>query len=220
MIDAVVGFLNSNQSVTAHAPVIAEKVNQLITIQDNIRSFDEARISNSKAAALAKENARVKARQAASTFAAQLYDFGVKTGNTDLISKYDVTLSEIRSTRDVMFVVQILGIKDDIGRHLSDLAPYGVTQEVYSEYIATVDEFIASAAHKESSFAGRSAAIRSVASLFEEASMILKTLDRLVGEFRDKNPNFFDGYNSARTIKDVRFKNKEVTGENQNTPAQ
>lgn len=220
MIDSVVSYMSGNQSVTAHIPVIAEKVSQLTSIQNSIRSFEETRISEAKASAFAKMQARKKAEQAGSSFAAKLYDLGIKTGNSVLISKYDVTISDFRSTRDVTLVVKILAIKDDIGIHLSDLALYGVTQEVYDEYTAIVENYIASAVQKESSFAGRSAAIKSMAILFDEALVILKTLDRLVGEFRDKNPSFFHGYNSARTIRDVRSRIKAVSGEIKNAPTQ
>ena len=220
MIDSVVSYMSGNQSVTAHIPVIAEKVNQLTSIQNSIRSFEETRLIQAKASAFAKLQARKKSEQAGSSLAAKLYDLGIKTGNSVLISKYDVTISDFKRARDVTLVVLILGIKDDIGSYLSDLSAYGVTQEAFDEYAAIVDSYIASAVQKESAFAGRSAAIKSVASLFDEAAEILRTLDRLVGEFRDKNPNFYNGYNSARTIKDVRFRNKAVTGENQNAPTQ
>ncbi len=216
MIDAVASYLSGNQSVTANVPVIAEGMAKLISIQDSIRSYEELQSSVAKVSSAQKAEARQKAEFAGSAFAGKLYSFGINTGNTEIIKKYEMTISDFRIAGDVMLVTKLLAIKDDVRINLSALGSHGINQESYEEFAATVDKYVTSVGKKETSYAQRSAAVKSISALFDEASEALKSLDKLVEEYRSKNPNFFNGYKSARGIKDFGYRSKAVPESTQN----
>lgn len=216
MIDAVASYLSGNQSVTANVPVIAEGMAKLISIQDSIRSYEELQSNIAKVSSAQKAEARQRAEFAGSAFAGKLYSFGINIGNTEIIKKYEVTISDFRIAGDVMLVTKLLAIKDDVRNNLSALGSHGITQESYEEFAATVDKYVISVGKKETSYAQRSAAVKSISALFDEASETLKSLDKLVEEYRSKNPNFFNGYKSARRIKDFGYRSKAVPESTQN----
>lgn len=210
MIDAVVSYLSGNQSVTASVPVIAERIAKLTSIQDSIRSYEELQTSIAKVSSAKKAEAREKAEFAGNTFAGKLYSYGIQTGNMEFTKKYEATISDFRIIGDVTLVTKLLAIKDDIRDNLNVLGSHGITQELYDEFAATVENYISSVGNKETSYAERSAAVKSITALFDEASETLKTLDKLVEEYRTKNPNFFNGYKSVRGIKDLGYRSKAV----------
>ncbi len=220
MIDAVASYLSGNQSVTANVPVIAEGMAKLISIQDSIRSYEELQSSIAKVSSAQKAEARQKAEFAGSAFAGKLYSFGINTGNTEIVKKYEVTISDFRTAGDVMLVNRLLAIKDDVRDNLSALASHGITQESYDEFEATVDNYVTSVGKKETSYAERSAAVKSISALFDEASETLKTLDKLVELYRSKNPNFFNGYKSVRGIRDLGIRRKAVPESPENNTQQ
>jgi len=117
-------------------------------------------------------------------------------------------------------VTKLLAIKDDVRDNLNALASHGITQQVYDEFAATVDNYVTSVGVKETSYAERSAAVKSITDLFDQASESLKTLDKLIEEYRTKNPNFFNGYKSARGIKDFGYRSKAVPEATQNQKEQ
>jgi hypothetical protein len=220
MIDAVVSYLSGNQSVTANVPVIANRIAKLISIQDSIRNYEQLQSSIARVSSAKKAEAREKAEFAGNTFAGKLYSHGIETGNTEFTKKYEVTISDFRIIGDVILVTKLLEIRDDVRDNLNALGSHGITQEVYDEFAATVDNYVASVGNKETSYAERSAAVKSITALFDQASETLKTLDKLIEEYRTKNPNFFNGYKSARGIKDFGYRSKAVPEATQNPKEQ
>lgn len=210
MIDAVASYLSGNQSVTASIPVIAENTARLISIQDTILSFEELQSSAARVAVAKKAEARQKAQFAGVAFAGKLYSLGVQTGNAELINKYEVTISEFRDDRDVILTTKLLAMKDDVQDNLDALGPQGITRESFEEFSEIVDKYVTAVGKRESSYAERSAALKSIDSLFNDASLILKTLDKLIEEYRTKNPNFFNGYKSVRGIRDLGHRYRSV----------
>jgi hypothetical protein len=210
MLDAVASYLSGNQSVTANIPVIAENTARLISIQDTIRSYEELQSNAARVAVAKKAAARQKAQFAGVAFAGKLYSLGIQTGSTELRKKYEVTISDFREDRDVILATRLIAIKDDVLENLDALGPHGVNRETYDEFSGIVDNYVTAVGKKETSYAERSAAVKSIDSLFNDASLVLKTLDRLIEEYRTKNPNFFNGYKSARGIRNLGHRYKTV----------
>lgn len=208
MIDAVASYLSGNQTVTANVPVIAENTARLISIQDTIRSYDELQTNAARVAVAKKAEARQKAQYAGVAFAGKLYSLGIQIGSAELINKYEVTISDFREDRDVILTAKLLNMKDDVRDNLDSLWTHGITPESYEEFSVIVDKYVTAVGKRETSYAERSAAVKSIDALFNDASLVLKTLDKLVEEYRTKNPNFFNGYKSVRGIRDLghRFK--------------
>ena len=200
MLDAVASYLSGNQSVTANIPVIALNTARLISIQDTIRSYEELQSNAARVAVAKKAEARQKAQYAGVAFAGKLYSLGIQTGSAELRNKYEVTISEFREDRDVILATKLIAMKDDVRDNLDALSPHGITRESYEEFSDIVDKYVTAVGKRESSYAERSAALKSIDALFNDASLVLKTLDKLVEEYRTKNPNFFNGYKSTRGI--------------------
>lgn len=210
MLDAVASYLSGNQSVTANIPVIALNTARLISIQDTIRSYEELQSNAARVAVAKKAEARQKAQYAGVAFAGKLYSLGIQTHSTELISKYEVTISEFREDRDVILVTKLIAMKDDVRDNLDALGPHGITRKTYEEFSDIVDKYVTAVGKRESSYAERSAALKSIDVLFNDASLVLKTLDRLIEEYRTKNPNFFNGYKSTRGIRDLGHRYKTI----------
>lgn len=210
MIDSVASYLSGNQTVTANVPVIAVNTARLISIQEKIHSYEELQSNAARAAVAKKAEARRKAQFAGASIAGKLYSLGVQTGSAELTSAYEVTISDFKEDRDVMLTIKLLAMKDDVLDNLDALGPYGITRESYEEFSEIVDKYVSAVSKKETSYAERSAALKSINTLFNDASLVLKTLDRLIEDYRTKNPNFFYGYKSVRGIRDLGHRYRTV----------
>lgn len=220
MIDAVVSYLSANQAVTANAPVIAERMSKLDSIGDSIRSYEEMQSHIARASSAKKSEARKKAEFAGAAFAGKLYSLGVNTGNTDLKEKYFLTVSDLRNTADVLLVNKLNAVREDVSNNLSSLGSYGIAQADFDKYSEIADAYEESVGKKETSYAQRSAAVKSIGELFDEAAATLKALDRDIEEYRIKEPNFFNGYKSARGIRDLGYRSKALPEAIQNQKEQ
>ena len=88
---------------------------------------------------------------------------------------------------------------------LAKLGDYGITQAKLTALKKKIDAFEASLAKPRQQIATGSAATQSLQSQFADADTILnKRLDKLVYQFKDSAPDFFNEYQTARSIVDIR----------------
>lgn len=220
MVDAVVSYLTGNQSVTSTVPAISEQLARLAGIQEKIRTFDEVQFSIAKVSVANKAQARSEAEKVSSAVAGKLYNFGKKTGNNDLTERFNLTISDFRNYRDVDLVSRLAAMKEIVNANFSELGTYGIDQEKLQSFNTTVDQYIGSVGNREISYAEKKAARRSISQLFVEAGETLQALDKLVEEYRDSHSNFFNGYKSARGIRDLGNRKKAVPESPENNTQQ
>ncbi len=86
---------------------------------------------------------------------------------------------------------------------------YGITQTKLTALKKKIDAFEASLAKPRQQIAESSAATQTLQAQFAEADTILnKRLDKLVYQFKESAPDFFNAYQTARSIVDLRGSRK------------
>lgn len=210
MLDTVLTYLGSNRSVFTDIPAIGDKLIELQSAHDTISAKEDFQISIIVASSYTKAEARRIAETAGTALAGILYNYGIKTGNGELISKYDVNISQFSKMRDVSLIILLNSVKEEASRNIAKLAQYGLNDSLLEEHVQKFNSYFASASAKESNTAMRKSANKEITDIFYDADKTLREIDKLVESFRDKHREFFNGYKAARAIKDVGVKRKAL----------
>ncbi|MBK6876397.1 MAG: hypothetical protein IPG99_08065 [Ignavibacteria bacterium] len=139
-----------------------------------------------------------------------MYDFGKKTGNNEFISKYDVNISYLISIRDDDLVIFLNALISDTEANKDELADYAINDQTIAGFIQKFNSYFKAVSSKERVAAEKRAAIQSISGNFRYADELLRSLDKLVEKYRNIDPEFFNGYKSARTIKDLGMRRKAI----------
>jgi hypothetical protein len=210
MLDAVQAYLSTHRSVFAEFPAIDERLAELKKAHEKISAKEDFQLTAAVASTAEKSQTRINAEITGSSLAGILYDFGKKTGNTEFISKYDVNISYLMSIRDVNLVIFLNALISDTEANKEELTDYEINTETIAGFIQKFNAYFNAVSSKERVAAEKRAAVQSIAGSFSDADEILRSLDKLVEKYRNTDPEFFNGYKSARTIKDLGMRRKAI----------
>lgn len=214
MLDTVLTYLSANRSVFTDIPAIGDKLIELQSAHDTISAKEDFQINITVTSSYTKNEARRNAETAGTALAGILYNYGTKTGNGELISKYDVNKSQFGKMRDVSLIILLSAIKEEASRILAELTQYGLNDTLLEEHVRKFNAYFAAASSKESNTAMRKSANKEIEDIFYDADKTLREIDKLIESFRDKQREFFNGYKAARAIKDVGVKRKALPDAN------
>ena len=220
MIYAVQAYLNESRTEWPELPVISEKIGELSRAQETISTSNEFQLHVTGISGLEKLNARKNAERACLKLSAALYDFGMKTSNTEFTQLYDVTPSDVAKWRDVNLVIFLNTLKEDVRNNLGSLAPYGISESTLGEHTANITRYFETIGKKESSTARRKSANSAIAQAFMDADETLRSLDKLMEHFRVSDTNLYNGYKSSRSIWDRGIRKKKLPDEAQTANTQ
>jgi len=132
----------------------------------------------------------------------QAYAHGIN--NDDLVKSVKVSRTAIEETKDQdvdALVSSILKIAQNI---LTELADYGVTENMINEIGTSLEEFNALIGKPRSIRNSKFVTLETIELLFEECNKLLKNkIDKVMLMFRDTKPEFYSSYERARTIVDM-----------------
>jgi hypothetical protein len=138
-----------------------------------------------------------------STLSGALQAYGHEAGNADLVKKVQVSKSDIIRSPEANLdplAVSILGLARE---NLTGLADFGVTEALITETESSLNEFNGLIGKPRSILNSKYVAMDTVEQLLDEGRDLLKTrMDNIMLIFRDGNPEFYNGYQRARTIVD------------------
>ena len=136
---------------------------------------------------------------------AAVHAYAVTTEDFALEGRVDFSRSSIRLGRESSVVARCRDIHAAATAQVADLADYGITAAKLTALKKKIDAFETSLSKPRQQVATSSAATVELAEKFSEADTVLnKCLDKLVYQFKDSAPDFFNEYQSARSIVNIR----------------
>ena len=133
-----------------------------------------------------------------------VYALGRKTGDDRLKAAGKLPPSEIKHMREADIEQYCRKIAAIAGEFSSSLAPFGIAVNDIDSYLKTLDTYRRLVNAKEVKAAASKAARKSLFEDFKKTSEILtQDLDTLMELVKINNPDFYDQYKAARSVRNV-----------------
>ncbi|MBV6479320.1 MAG: hypothetical protein HGGPFJEG_02091 [Ignavibacteria bacterium] len=203
MLEGLYAYLSDFESILTANSGIALVYADLGKKINEIRSIENLRLNVLSGKSDAKNSNRFEITNAGFAYASKLYDYAVKTDNQELKSQNEFTRSEILKMRDSELLIKLQNISANIESNIEGLISYGINPDKAEEFKQKITEYGKSVENLLSSRAIKTSAGKTIDVLFSESDSILKSLDMMAEEYRKSDFSFFNGYRSARNIKDM-----------------
>jgi hypothetical protein len=212
---AVELVLEAHESTWNSLPAFATAAGDFKDFIPNILSLAQIQASR-EGAANEKAYALASLGTTAFEIGAAVHAFAVTTQDFALEGRVDFSRSTIVNGRESSVLSRARDIHAAATANLANLADYGITQAKLTAFKKTIDAFEATLGKPRQQIATSSAATTTLSQQYSEADAILnKRLDKLVFQFKESAPDFFNAYQTARSIVDIRGTRKV----NKPTPA-
>ena len=193
-------LIEANPTVVATIPALDEAADELTDLISSISAHVQVQTSPSGAAE-AKADALMKLGDSAYEIGGGVLSFAEKGGDLALAARVRFARSTITSGKSTIVVARCQGIVDAAAEHLASLGDYGVTQAKLNTLKARLKIYEGLRVMPRQAQAAAAAATRQLEQLFPETDRLLANrMDRLVWQFRESNPEFYEKYQTARTI--------------------
>lgn len=181
-------------------PALVTVAEELAELLDGID--DQARKQQARSGSSLEKAAALQALgDAAYEIVSAVRSCAAATGNAELAGKASFGRSELTRGADKTILNRAEEIHETATAVLASLADYGVTQAKLNALNKKIEAFRkAHPAPRQRVNAGR-AATRQLSDLFADLSALLRNrADRLLVQFRESAPEFYNEYQSARTL--------------------
>ena len=156
---------------------------------------------------------------AAFEVSAAVHAYAVTSQDYALEGRVDFSRLTIVYGREASVLARVRDIHAAATENLDDLEDFGVTQAKLTALKKKIDAYEAVLARPRQQIATSSAATQTLPAQFNEADLILKKrLDKLVHQFKQTAPDFFNEYQTARTIVDIPGSHKAAPNAAKPTP--
>jgi len=200
-VDAV---LDTHEPKWTSLPAFAAGVARFKGHIAEIQELEQTQASRSGAAS-EKSYALESVGSAAFEVCAAVHAYAVVQQDYALEGRVDFSRSSITLGRGSSVVGRCRDIHAAATAHVADLADYGITAAKLTALKKKIDAYEVSLSKPRQQVATSSAATVSLAEQFTEADTELnKCLDKLVYQFKDSAPDFFNEYQTARSIVNIR----------------
>lgn len=132
----------------------------------------------------------------------QAYAYG--NNNTDLANSVKAARTEIERMKEQDLDAFIRNIVKIARERLKELGDYGVSENMLTELLTSLEEFNALIGKPRSIRNSKFVTLETIEQLFEECNNLFKNkIDKVMLMFRDSKPEFYSSYERARTIVDL-----------------
>jgi len=150
-----------------------------------------------------KGNVRKQMEEKGMNVIRKLVMFAVATENTELDANINYTASDLSLASENRVADIIRLVYETANAHKSELAAYGVTDEMLELLLTLHQQFLVAMPETREKLTLSSTATKNINTLIAEISDLQRTkLDRLIAGFADTNPDFYQQYKNARKIVD------------------
>jgi len=195
-------FLDTNTSTWNGIPRLVNYKNMLDEIISRIHSKTETTkldVGVTQKKDLLKENIASKT----SMLSGILQIIATEDNDMDLVNAIKITKSDLRKLKESDIDSTVKNITTKATEKLEVLTEFGITQDVITELLTSVQDYNVLIGKPRTILSQRYAALNKIEELFDEGNTILKLkLDKAMVLFRELQPEFYQGYQSARTIVD------------------
>jgi hypothetical protein len=150
-----------------------------------------------------KGNVRKQMEEKGMNVIRKLVMFAVATENTELDANINYTATDLSLASENRVADIIRLVYETANAHKSELAAYGVTDEMLELLLTLHQQFLVAMPETREKLTLSSTATKNINTLITEISDLQRTkLDRLIAGFADTNPDFYQQYKNARKIVD------------------
>ncbi|MCX6150108.1 MAG: ubiquitin-like protein Pup [Ignavibacteriales bacterium] len=204
MYFAVNGTLKDN-SVIVDAKVKLKEYHQ--KLQSKLTELDKAEVIINKAAAgvtKTKNDLKLELIKTFLPLKAVLNSYGTEKKRNDILALVKISESDLKKMNDTQLTGRISSVLVAAKEVLTELADYEIDADVITGIQSASDLFSGAIDKMGGGESQESSARDEVDKLFDEIDEILNEhLDSFVEMLREKEPNFYNAYYSARVIKDL-----------------
>ncbi len=203
-------FLNSLLSVQTHLTLNADTVTTLPALEEEAEELTElivainanVQVQNSPSgAAKAKRDALKALNHIAYEVAGGVLAFADKTSNATLAAKVKYPRSGVTAGSSNLVVARCQDIVDATTANLPSLAKHGVTQAKVNSLKQRLKAYDTLRTMPRQAKAAAATATRQLGQLLPQAKQLLANrVDRLVWQFRETTPEFYQKYQTARAV--------------------
>jgi hypothetical protein len=196
-------LLGANPTLVATIPALEEAAEELTGSITGINTHVKIQSSPSGAAE-AKQDALVHLGDSAYEVAGGVLSFAEKSGDLTLAGRVRFARSAITAGKGNLVVARCQSIVDAAAENLPSLGDHGVTQAKLTALKQRLKTYDSLRVMPRQAQAAAAAATRQLEQLFPEADRLLANrVDRLIWQFRESAPEFYEKYQVARTIVDA-----------------
>jgi hypothetical protein len=202
-------LLDTNAAKIAGIVALVTKAATLKTKISGITAKDQERSQALSGKAQDKYDAEEKLIAQTLFVSGGLYSYGVDHNDNNAKETGKISESELYKIRDTEVIVKANAVHDVANGLIASLDDYGIDAAVLLKLKNDITDFNNKLGARESATAERGGAIDSLKTLFKETDDLLKTMDVLVDQLKNTEPQFVYEYYLARVIRNL--------GEIQNT---
>lgn len=175
--------------------------NEFETIVEKIKAIRPIQEGKITGVTKDKTEARYIATQKGLEIAEKVYAYASIIGNHKLKDRVSYSVSDFATCRDTVVNDLIQIIYNAGGKYLAELTDFDVTQAYLDELKRLNDAFAAIVENPRQAITNRAKATTYLQGYFKQADTIVKDrLDKLMNYFREKSPDFWQQFISARKI--------------------
>jgi len=195
-------FLDTNAAVWNGIPRLVNYKNMYDEIISRIHSKSET-TKLDVSVTQKKEQLKETIASKTSMLSGILQIIATEENDMDLVKAIKVTKSDLLKLKESDIDSTVKNITTKAAEKLEVLTEFGVTQDVITELLSSVQDYNVLIGKPRTILSQRFAALSNIEELFDEGNSILKLkLDNSMVLFRDLQSEFYTGYQNARTIID------------------
>ncbi len=196
----VVNYCGNSNNGGITIPAYGENLEILAITNEQIEEIGEAQETGTTGIAANKKQLRTILNTSASDSARKLTSFAKLTDNLVLLGEVDYSETEFRQFTDNMVREQAQVICNKGNDYLTELAPYGITEETQLVLQNAINNFSEVMVAPRLGVTAKSQATKELVVLFKTAADALVKIDAAVELVKLTDPNFYAGYKSARKV--------------------
>jgi len=198
------GVLGENHSIYEGIPVYKEAVDTFNEVVAGIEASGS--VAERDTTGKTDEKARLKEELAnvavALASAGLMYAYDI--GDEDLQSALQYSYTDLFYAKDSEIVLRALIVEQELMKLKEELVPYNVNDADLDQLHELIGKYNDAREERGTFKAGTVAANRDLEVLFGRADTLLKhKIDRMVWRYKFDHPNFYNQYQTARTIVDL-----------------
>ena len=196
------GVLVEHEDTWQSLPAFVRAVDALGAVVPQITGAAQTQLSMPDAAG-EKLAARGVLGGAAHEIAAAVFSWAEENEDVQLMGRVNFSVTDILKGRDSKVIARCRDIHAAASENVDSLEDAGVTPAKLTALKKKIDAFEDLQTKPRQNVAKRSAATKAMPAMFRKADRVIgRRLDKLVVQFKDSAPDFYNAYQTARVVVD------------------
>lgn len=188
-------------AVWSSVPAFGSAFGKFTACVERIEEFAQKQATVSTGATEDKKNCRKSMCTAALVVAGAVHAFATENNNLELARKVDVSFSSLLAGRDRTSAEKCQTIHRLATEHVAELSEHGVTGAKLKALQTKIDDYAKCLQRPRQIISESKTATGQLETEIEAADGLLSDhLDRLILQFADSDPEFYNNYTNARAI--------------------